>query len=46
MTESGAITTTQIDDPPDKTFETDGFALTGMEVRVVDDNGTALPTDA
>jgi len=46
MTENGAVTTTRIGDPPDKTFETDGCALEGMEVRVVDDNGVLLPPDA
>jgi cyclohexanecarboxylate-CoA ligase len=46
MTENGAVTTTRIGDPPDKTFETDGCALEGMEVRVVDDKGVLLPADA
>jgi cyclohexanecarboxylate-CoA ligase len=46
MTENGAVTTTRIGDPPDKTFETDGCALEGMEVRVVDDKGVVLPADA
>ena len=30
MTENGAVTTTRIGDPPDKTFETDGCAMDGM----------------
>ena len=46
MTENGAVTTTQIGDPPDKTFETDGCPLEGMEIRVVDENGVELPPDA
>lgn len=46
MTENGAVTTTLIGDPPDKTFETDGCPLQGMEVRVVDDNGVVLQADA
>jgi len=45
MTENGAVTTTRIGDPPDKTFETDGCAIEGMEVRVVDDNGAVLGAD-
>jgi cyclohexanecarboxylate-CoA ligase len=43
MTENGAVTTTQIGDPPDKTFETDGRPLPGMAIRVVDENGAPLP---
>ena len=31
MTENGAVTTTRIDDPPEKTFETDGCAQTGWK---------------
>jgi cyclohexanecarboxylate-CoA ligase len=45
MTENGAVTTTRVGDPPDKTFETDGLPLTGMEIRVVDENGAELPPD-
>jgi len=46
MTENGAVTTTRLGDPPDKTFETDGCAIEGMEVRVVDDTGVVLQADA
>lgn len=46
MTENGAVTTTKIGDPPDKTFETDGCPLEGMQIRVVDDMGTVLPANA
>ncbi|MFZ2868783.1 AMP-binding protein [Zavarzinia sp.] len=42
MSENGAVTTTKPEDPEDKTTSTDGVALTGMEVRVVDIAGTAL----
>lgn len=35
MTENGAVTTTKLDDPEEKTFHTDGCALPGMEVRAV-----------
>jgi len=46
MTENGAVTTTRIGDPGEKTFETDGCPLDGMQVRVVDENGAPLPPDA
>ena len=44
MTENGAVTTTRLDDPPDKVFETDGCPMPGMEIRVVDFDGTSVPT--
>jgi cyclohexanecarboxylate-CoA ligase len=43
MTENGAVTTTKLDDPPDKTFHTDGCPLAGMEVRVTDPANKPLP---
>jgi cyclohexanecarboxylate-CoA ligase len=43
MTENGAVTVTKPEDPPEKAFETDGCALPGMEVRVVDAADKALP---
>ena len=43
MTENGAVTTTKLDDPPERTFATDGCCLAGMTVRVVDDGGRPLP---
>ncbi len=46
MTENGAVTTTRIGDPPDKTFETDGCPMEGMEIRVVDEQGAPLPANA
>jgi len=46
MTENGAVTTTRIGDPPDKTFETDGCPMDGMEIRVVDEQGAPLPANA
>jgi cyclohexanecarboxylate-CoA ligase len=46
MSENGAVTTTRIEDPQDKTTGTDGCALPGMDVRVVDANGKPLPTGA
>jgi cyclohexanecarboxylate-CoA ligase len=36
MTETGSVTTTVPGDPDDRVFGTDGVALPGMEVRVVD----------
>ena len=45
MTENGAAAMTRPSDPPDKIFESDGGALDGMEVRVVDDNDNTVPVD-
>jgi len=42
MSENGAVTTTRLDDPEDKVTGTDGLALPGMAVRVVDPAGHAL----
>ena len=43
MTENGLVTTTKLDDPPEKVFETDGCPSQGMEVRVVDEGGKVMP---
>ncbi len=43
MSENGAVTTTKLDDPEEKTIETDGCALPGMEVRVVGADGAPAP---
>jgi len=43
MTENGFVTGTQAGDAPEKVFGTDGRAMRGMEVRVVDDRGRPLP---
>ncbi len=43
MTENCATTTTAPGDPADKAFGTDGVALPGMEVRVVDETGARAP---
>jgi cyclohexanecarboxylate-CoA ligase len=43
MTENGAVTTTRLDDPPQKTFHTDGCTLPGMEVRITDPANNPLP---
>ena len=45
MTENGAVTTTLPDDPPEKTFETDGRPIRGMEIRTVDQTGKEMPPD-
>jgi cyclohexanecarboxylate-CoA ligase len=39
MTENGAVTVARPGDPPEKIFGTDGRAIGGMEVRVVDADG-------
>ncbi len=43
MTENGAVTTTKLEDPDEKTFHTDGCALAGMEIRVVGPDNKSLP---
>jgi cyclohexanecarboxylate-CoA ligase len=45
MSETGSVTTTCPDDPPEKIFGTDGVALPGMEVRVVAECGSPRPVD-
>jgi cyclohexanecarboxylate-CoA ligase len=44
MSENGSVTTTVPGDPDDRIFGTDGVALPGIEVRVVDSNGNAVET--
>lgn len=46
MTENGLVTLTRPDDPPELSVQTDGRAIRGMEVRVVDENGVAAPIGA
>jgi cyclohexanecarboxylate-CoA ligase len=46
MTENGAVTTTQLDDPPEKAFHTDGLALPGMEIQVTDTANRPLAAGA
>ena len=43
MTENGVVTCTHPDDPPEKVVETDGRAIPGMEVRVVDADSRPVP---
>ncbi len=45
MSENGSVTTTVPGDPDDRIFGTDGVALPGIEVRVVDGNNSAVRTD-
>ena len=45
MTENGLVTTTKLDDPPEKVFETDGCPSQGMEVRIVNGEGNVLAHD-
>ncbi len=45
MTENAGLTITRKQDPQEKVFETDGRALPGSEVRVVDDAKRPLPAD-
>lgn len=43
MTENGAVTLIQLDDPDERAFTTDGLPLPGVELKVVDFDGTTLP---
>ncbi|KMO35378.1 cyclohexanecarboxylate--CoA ligase [Methylobacterium variabile] len=43
MSENGAVTTTRPEDPEDVTTSTDGLALPGMEVRILDAAGAVAP---
>jgi len=43
MTENGAVTTTRLDDSPQKIFHTDGCPLPGMEVCITDPANKQLP---
>ena len=44
MSENGAVTTTRLDDAEEKATTTDGCTLPGMELRILDAQGTPLPT--
>lgn len=43
MTECGAVTTTRPEDEDERSFNTDGLPLPGVEVKIVDDHGEILP---
>ena len=46
MSENGAVTTTRLKDEDERSVNTDGCPLRGMEVRVVDANDAAAPAGA
>jgi cyclohexanecarboxylate-CoA ligase len=46
MTENAGLTITRKGDPQAKVFETDGRALPGNDVRIVDDRKRPVPADA
>ncbi|EER59030.1 cyclohexanecarboxylate-CoA ligase, partial [Acidovorax delafieldii 2AN] len=43
MTENGAVTLTRLDDDDERSFNTDGCPLPGVEIKVVDVDGQPLP---
>ena len=43
MTENGAVTLIKLDDDDQRAFTTDGCALPGVEVKVIDADGKRLP---
>ncbi len=42
MTENGAVTTTFLEDADERSVQTDGCCLPGMDVRVVDEDGASV----
>jgi cyclohexanecarboxylate-CoA ligase len=43
MTENGAVTLIELNDPDERAFTTDGSPLPGVELKVVNDDGVTLP---
>lgn len=43
MTENGAVTLTRLEDDDERSFNTDGCPLPGVEIKVADVDGKALP---
>jgi cyclohexanecarboxylate-CoA ligase len=43
MTENGAVTLIKLDDDDQLAFNTDGCALPGVEVKVIDFDGSTMP---
>ena len=44
MSENGAVTLTQLGDDDERSINTDGCPLPGVEVKVIDVDGSSLPT--
>jgi len=44
MSENGAVTLTRLEDEDERSIHTDGCPLPGVEIKVVDVDGAALPT--
>lgn len=44
MTENGAVTLIRPEDDDERAFTTDGLALPGVEIKIVDADGQAVPT--
>lgn len=45
MSEMGAVTLTGPDDPDERVFETDGYPLPGVELRILGHDGEVAPAD-
>ncbi|MEQ4719543.1 AMP-binding protein [Nonomuraea sp. B19D2] len=43
MTENGGVTMTRPEDPPERAGESDGTVVSGMEVRIVDEENRPVP---
>jgi cyclohexanecarboxylate-CoA ligase len=43
MTENGAVTLIELNDPDERAFTTDGHPLPGVELKVIDFDGSTLP---
>jgi len=43
MTENGAVTLIELNDPDERAFTTDGLPLPGVDLKVVNDDGVSLP---
>lgn len=43
MTENGAVTLTRLDDPHERSVNSDGVALPHTQLKIVDSNGEAVP---
>ncbi|MBS0342659.1 MAG: cyclohexanecarboxylate-CoA ligase [Proteobacteria bacterium] len=44
MTENGAVTLIRLDDDDQRAFTTDGCPLPGVEVKIIDADGSTMPT--